>query len=308
MLTLFSIPKSFRGHNNVIQRNAIRSWTLLRPECEIILLGDDEGTREAAEEFGVKHIPEIARTEHGTPRLDSMFQAAEGAAQNQILCYVNADIILMDDLMRAVEQVRDWERRSMMSGQRWDLDVENPLDFESNWEEQLRGRLEHSGRLHAATGADYYVYTNGLLGEIPPFAIGRTAWDQWLLYRARANHAALVDVTQAVTAVHQSHDYSHAVGGEESVWGGPEAKRNQRLAGGRAYLFMIKDRTHVLTPKGCKTVFDLWRIWRFLRTVQVLHPSMPLQTGRILGAINRTIDFLSLLRVRIKLSRPNNAS
>jgi len=37
MLTLFTIPKAFQGHTGVIQRNAIRSWTLLRPECEIIL-------------------------------------------------------------------------------------------------------------------------------------------------------------------------------------------------------------------------------------------------------------------------------
>ena len=52
MLTLFTIPKAFEGHSGVIQRNAIKSWTLLQPQCEIILMGDDEGTGEAAAEMG----------------------------------------------------------------------------------------------------------------------------------------------------------------------------------------------------------------------------------------------------------------
>ena len=53
MLTLFTIPKAFVGHIGDIQRNAIKSWTLLRPKCEVILLADDSGTSEVAEELGV---------------------------------------------------------------------------------------------------------------------------------------------------------------------------------------------------------------------------------------------------------------
>lgn len=52
MLTLFTIAKPFRGPFAVIQRNTIRSWTLLRPACEIILFGDDDGSAEIAAEFG----------------------------------------------------------------------------------------------------------------------------------------------------------------------------------------------------------------------------------------------------------------
>lgn len=52
MLTIFSIPKAFNGHIGDIQRNAINSWTRLQPECEILLLGDDEGTGKAADENG----------------------------------------------------------------------------------------------------------------------------------------------------------------------------------------------------------------------------------------------------------------
>ncbi len=59
MLTIFTVPKPFRGHIKVIQTNAIRSWLLLRPECEVILFGNDEGTAEIACELGRRHIPNI---------------------------------------------------------------------------------------------------------------------------------------------------------------------------------------------------------------------------------------------------------
>jgi hypothetical protein len=56
MITLITCPKPFRGHSKIIQRNAIKSWTLLEPKPEILLMGDDEGTAEAAAEFGARHV------------------------------------------------------------------------------------------------------------------------------------------------------------------------------------------------------------------------------------------------------------
>ena len=131
MLTLFTIAKPFHGHIAVIQRNAIRSWTSLRPACEIILFGDDEGTAKTAADFGVRHIPDVACNEYGTPLLNDIFEKAQRVARHNLLCYVNADIILMSDFMRAVEEVARRKRRFLMVGQRWDLDVQEPLDFSS---------------------------------------------------------------------------------------------------------------------------------------------------------------------------------
>ena len=69
MLTLFAIPKNFRGHIATIQRNAIASWTRLIPRPEIFLFGGEEGTAEIAHELGLRHFPEVARNEFGTPGL-----------------------------------------------------------------------------------------------------------------------------------------------------------------------------------------------------------------------------------------------
>ena len=106
MLSIFSTPKPFRGHIGVIQRNALKSWTLLNPDVEVILFGDDEGAAQAAAELSIRHEPNVERNEHGTKRLDYMFSTARALARHDILCYVNCDIILMDDFLRALKRVR----------------------------------------------------------------------------------------------------------------------------------------------------------------------------------------------------------
>jgi len=76
MLTIFSVPKPFHGRIGVIQTNAIRSWVLLRPACEVILFGNEEGTAEIASRFGIRHIPDVERNEYGTPLVSSVFSTA----------------------------------------------------------------------------------------------------------------------------------------------------------------------------------------------------------------------------------------
>ena len=108
MLTIFALPKPFRGHIATIQRNAIGSWARLRPSCQILLLGSEEGTAEIAKEFDVCHVPEVAVNEYGTPLLNDLFEKAEKLARYELLCYVNCDIILMDDFIQAVPIVMNF--------------------------------------------------------------------------------------------------------------------------------------------------------------------------------------------------------
>src|ERR1700688_4352288 len=72
-LSIFAIPKPFRGHIDIIQRNAINSWTRLEPRPEILLLGEEAGTAAAARDLGVRHEPGGVRNELGTPLLDDFF-------------------------------------------------------------------------------------------------------------------------------------------------------------------------------------------------------------------------------------------
>ena len=81
----------------IIQRNALKSWTLLSPDVEVILFGDEEGAAEVSRELGIRHVPKVQRTPQGAKYLRSFFDPAQRMASYDVLCYVNCDIILTGD-------------------------------------------------------------------------------------------------------------------------------------------------------------------------------------------------------------------
>jgi len=269
MLTLFAIPKPFQGHTGIIQRNAITSWTLLSPSPEIILCGDDEGTAETAAALGVRHAPDIARNGYGTPLLNDLFEKAQALASHDLVCYVNADIILLGDFMETVAAVLPLKKDFVMVGERWDVRVDRAINFrQANWKNLLLNHVAGYGLLSLPDLIDYFVFPKGLYKDIPPFAIGRLSFDNWLAWKACDMGAALVDVSKKVTAIHQNHDYSHHRLGEWGVFEGPEAKFNRELMGGRRRYFTLADATHRLTASGLKRNLSwarLRRKWKFMR-------------------------------------------
>ena len=252
MLTIFSCPKPFRGHMDIIQKNAIQSWKRLTPKPQIILLGNEEGTAAVTDELGICQISNVERSEFGTPLVNSLFEEAEKAAIFDNMCYVNADIILMADFTDALETVLAEMPHSLMVGRRWNLDVKEPLDFRTDWERRLRTRVAQHGKLYPHFGIDYFVFPRGIWNEIPPFAVGRLGWDNWLLYQAYSQKIPIIDLTKMTTVVHQNHDYSHHPQGWAGAMKGEESKRNLRLASAAAQVYSLLDAQYQLTRTGVK--------------------------------------------------------
>jgi hypothetical protein len=249
MLTLFTTAKPFNGHNGIIQRNALKSWKLLHPDVEVILFGNDTGSAETAAQLGLRHDPHVARTDSGAIRLDDMFCRAQTVARHDLLCYSNCDILLLGDFLRALEQVSMKFAQFLMVGRRWDIEIASPIDFENpDWEKRTRSRALAANHQQGNWWIDYFVFSRGFYGkDIPPFAVGRTSWDNWLVWRGCSSGYPVIDASRAVVAVHQNHDYGHHPGGTKGIWKGAEAKRNLQLAGGLKHLGCISDATAVLT-------------------------------------------------------------
>jgi hypothetical protein len=220
MLTLFSVPKPFLGEIGKIQRRSLESWAALG--IQVVLLGDEQGVAEAASLYGAAHVHELERTERGTPRLDSALREADRVAEHPLRCFVNADVLLAQDLLAATRTIADLVPRFLIVGQ-----------------------TRENGRLRGAAALDYFVFPAELFGDVPPFAIGRACFDNWLVWRAR-QEGVVVDATRAVEAVHQPHGYDHLEGGKSEVYYGEEAARNLELAGGKSHIFTIHDASHVL--------------------------------------------------------------
>ncbi len=252
----------------MIQRNALRSWTLLDADVEVILFGDDAGAAETARELGLRHEPEVARNRFGTKRLDAMFRRAQEIARHELLCYCNCDILLKQDFCAALARVHGAHRRFLMVGRRWDTDIAEPLDFaDAEWARRAEALAHERGAQQPGWSIDYFAFPRGLYAEMPALVIGRVWWDHWLVWKAREQGAEVVDASEAVTAIHQNHGYGYHPQGARGVWSDEQAAENYRLAGGRWHLQTIDDATHILGVDGERANWKrLWApYWRYAR-------------------------------------------
>ncbi len=274
MLTIFSIPKPFQGHIGIIQRNAIQSWLHLHPDIEVILCGNEPGTAETASEYKIKCLPNLACNEYGTPFLNSAFDQVEKISRHPLLCYVNSDIILLSDFLRAVQRLR--LPNFLIVGQRWNLDLTVPWDFaRPDSEEQLSKYVHDYGVLNPPAGSDYFVFPkNGFKVKLPPFVIGRPGWDNFFIYQARKLSIPVIDVTKVVTVIHQNHDYTHVPERVGEVWEGPEADWNRRLIGSWDYVFTLLDATHLMSKQALLPAWGYKYWYRRLQTLPIFFPSI----------------------------------
>jgi hypothetical protein len=257
-LTIFTIPKAFQGHIKTIQRNAIQSWLRIEPRPEILLLGNDAGTAETALEFGLDHLPEIATNGYGTPLLSDIFRQAELKARGRILCYVNSDIIVMNDFAKAVERIKTKMEKFLIITERVNLDIREPLGFEQGWETSLKKMLCDNGVFAGPTAIDIFAFTKGTYPTVPNFGIGRLWFDQWLIKSALEQRVPVVDVSRVGPVLHQNHDYNHVSGGADWIWKGKEAETNLALYGSSPHRYTILNATHVLTEdRKLKRIY--WR-------------------------------------------------
>jgi len=246
LVTLFTSPKPFADPRvATIQMNAIASWCQLS-DADVILLGEEEGLAEAGAQLGARVIPDVRKNALGTPLISSMIDLARRHGRGELLCLVNADMIIMADLMEAALVLRRRLDRFVMLGRRWDVDIDTKLDFAAGWEHRLRATVAQRGRLHRPAGSDFFVFPRGCYAAVPDFAVGRAGWDNWMIFEARQEGWPVVDCSRAVMVVHQNHDYSHLPGGMPH-YSAPESNENIRLAGGHGSIrYTVLDATHVL--------------------------------------------------------------
>jgi hypothetical protein len=247
MITFVTVPKPFTGCTGVLQRNAIRSWGASVPGSQILLCGDESGTAAVAAELGAEHVPDIELSPFGAPLLNDVFRQSHSIARHDTLCFVNADIVFQGDIGKVVGIPAPF----LVVGESLDVDLREPLECSApDW----RSRLPLGGVSRGPLAIDWFFFNRGLFEDIPPFAIGRARFDNWLVWRARSRNAAVIDGTAVVEAFHQRHNYGHLAGGRREASRGADARRNQSLAGLWCYLYLhsILDAEWTLTAHGLR--------------------------------------------------------
>jgi hypothetical protein len=213
MITIFSTCKPFSPQAGFRQENAITSWVHLEsdPMPEIVLVGQEQGVAEIAQELEICHIPEVEQTDYGCPYVGSLFQVAEECAEFDVMVYINADIIVFEDFLEGVARVKEELDEFLMIGRRWNWSRPVEIDFSTNWKKRLKRTAQANGNLFVAA-TDYFVYTKGVFDiEFPKLVVGKCYWDMWLIWKALKKGVAVVDATDGVFVIHQNHKvaYNH---------------------------------------------------------------------------------------------------
>jgi hypothetical protein len=162
--------------------------------------------------------------------------------------------------------VAEQAEKFLIIGQRWDLEVTERMDFSPGWEERLMTRVKSEGKLHVPRGSDYFIFSSQCFTQVPDFAVGRSMWDNWMIYQALKSRWATVDATGAATIIHQNHDYSHLPGGLPH-YRQPETQVNIRLAGGRRRAMYISDANSRLVDGKLVPIPLNWQ--RLMRSIEV---------------------------------------
>ncbi|MBS1250406.1 MAG: hypothetical protein MAG431_02000 [Chloroflexi bacterium] len=267
-MTIFSAPKPFTDpHIDLIQRNAIQSWQRAGDDVEILLIGEEDGLAEVAEEYGVRHLPNVEKNEHGTPLVSSIFQLAREASDNELLVYVNADIILFPAFEETVQKMAKQVNRFLAVGRRMELEIRHELDFTPGWAESLKTETQSRGYLQRSVAIDYFIFPRNIFLQIPPFAIGRAGWDNWMIYHARQEKWLVIDLSPSVMVVHQNHNYGHLP--ENQIYHGlEESHANITLGGGPQNVYSIIDANRECRDGRVRR--PRWSLIRLLRGVERL--------------------------------------
>ena len=288
---IFTLPKPFDDpHVACIQRNAIASWKALGEDVEVILIGNETGIAETADELGAVHVNRVRCNEHGTPLVNDAFRIAIAATDAKVLVFCNADVILFQDFKQALTDIMQGDRfdEFLAIGRRTNLNLRQSIDFGNRLAVQkLLEQTASEGVLAPIVCKEYFAFGRDQFDNLPAFAVGRGNWDNWMVSQTKRNGVPVIDLSNQATVIHQNHDYRH-VGSDSQTnqklkrprkhcyVSGAEARENQRLGNGK-HVISGSTASHRLTEAGVVKNRLAWlnlAFWtdlpRFVRLVRQL--------------------------------------
>jgi hypothetical protein len=94
-------------------------------------------------------------------------------------------------------------------------------------------------------GMDWFAFRKGTITDIPHFIVGRSGWDNWMIYHFRSRRIPVIDATGYVVVIHPNHDYNHVPQSNGNGWRKcPESDYNKTQMKNRIiYMWELDDAT-----------------------------------------------------------------
>ena len=237
-LTIFAAPKPGDLLPGSASHRALQSWLGLHPPARVVLFGFiNDTTLQAAVDTGAGRVSLETGFDTnflGVPMFNSLIARAM-AADSELSLFVNADIVLLNDVWTAMNRARRDGPGWVVTGMRTDVD-DFPFDFKSSGggggdvsgvhdasddttslHAAIREHVRTTGKLHSYGGVDFWAWDNSghplMHGPFPSFVYGRGKYDNWFTHALlHDGPRRVVDATNVVTSIHVAHTYAHVAG------------------------------------------------------------------------------------------------
>ena len=144
-----------------------------------------------------------------------------------------------------------------------DLNITNHINFNSNWEPQLKKLISEKGVLHAKTGVDYFYSLKKICLICHRLLLVELGGTIWLLTYFLNKKIPVIDGT-SIKTVHQNHDYEHIKSTNNKTTNkGIERDQNKAIANLKNWQVKdISDCTHILNNDEIFQVSIIRKIYR----------------------------------------------
>eukprot|EP00850_Spirogloea_muscicola_P010082 SM000058S18512 [mRNA] locus=s58:243830:247696:- [translate_table: standard] len=131
-ITIFCAPKEYTDSPDDGSKRALLSYLRLEPPVKIVLLGSHPSLYTVAKDFPgrITVDPHIDSNFRGLPLFHSLLARAL-AADTDVSLLINADILLLGDIMPTIYKVANSYRNWLLTSMRWDLGKDFPFTYQA---------------------------------------------------------------------------------------------------------------------------------------------------------------------------------
>ncbi|KAK6174333.1 hypothetical protein SNE40_017634 [Patella caerulea] len=190
-----------------VYTNTFLNWKKFKPHVQPVVFTNESAVIKQAMEHGWECQPLLHVSPYNVPILKYMYIQVQQKYRSRFYAYVNSDILFDDGLIKTLTAVNSSTSLPKVTplliiGQR--TNVLNVTLAESSTFQKLH-EISKRGRLFHTYAEDYFITDRRFPWEtIPELAIGRPAYDNFLVLFARAGNMTVIDSTATILAVHQT--------------------------------------------------------------------------------------------------------
>ncbi|XP_052106182.1 uncharacterized protein LOC127738821 [Mytilus californianus] len=205
ILTLFT-SWSIESDKFHVHNNTVINWNTFMPRVNLVLFTNDSALSAYVRDRGWTSYPVTRHAAGGAPILKNMFQTVMNNFNSTFYAYANSDNLFDSSLLDTLSTVYndlDNKKPLFISGRRTNVAFLTPKEAASYGNIQQAAKTR--GELFLTNAQDYFI-TNKYFdwSGFPDLVIGRRAYDNWLVLRARAMGAKTVDASKTLLLVHQT--------------------------------------------------------------------------------------------------------